>query len=143
MVLPCPVFNEVNDDVVDGGLPGGVATFAPIHLEAQEVAVAGQRVQLIASGCRFTFDDSLPSRSTFKPHHGFINSELTRGDEVRWKDALTMVIERRDLLDHCMTDISRGWWCDMKVAKELFEASSRESGSNIELSPSPGPIHMQ
>ena len=136
------MFNELNDGVVDDVLSGGVATFALVYLEAQEVAVAGQCVQLIANGCRFTSDDRLPGRPSFEPHHGLIDGQLTTWEEVVAEGLQTAGVERFDFVDGGVFDACWRGLRNVKVAEQLVEAVAREGIDSVLLSVLSLPVHV-
>src|ERR1700726_2274564 len=107
---------------MDGALLNSIATLGSEDVEGEEVAVAGNGVQLVADGYRFTSDDCLPWRPPFEPHHGLIEGELTWWGEVVREDGEAVVVQRFYLLNHGVSDTCRGGLCDVEVAEELREA---------------------
>ena len=59
------------------------SSFAGIHLEVQQVVVAGQAVDLVAPLVRLRGDVLLDGRSALVGDHGFVESEMLRWSEMR------------------------------------------------------------
>jgi hypothetical protein len=125
--------------VMDHALSYSVASLSLVDVEGEEVAVAADGPELIADRRRFAFDDSLPARAAFEPHHGLVQRE-PGWSEVVGEDGKAVIPQRRDLLNDSPLDTWRGGLCDVKVAEEVRETVAKEGVEDVLLPPQPLPV---
>ena len=92
------------------------------NAEAEEVAVGGDGVDLVADGLRLRPDDGDPVGAALEADHRLVDGEVPPRDELLREQLLALVVEGCGLLDDVLALTARDRGYDVAVAVELSEA---------------------
>ena len=90
--------------------------------EAEEVAIGGDGVQLVADGLWLALDDGYPAGTALEAHHRLVHGEVPARDVVSLEEALALVVEGVRLLDDGLPLCARDRRFDVEVAVKFKEA---------------------